>query len=101
MRAIDVACGQREDAVAFALLGACGELRNLTVRLARVSLVGPGAPLWVKDGVACLLALSGLEEVRFGESSGVVGLDLREGRADAVVLRRELMKPRGAPGELE
>ena len=61
LRAVDVTCGQREDAVAFALLGACGELRGLTLRLARPKLLMPMAPLWVADGVACLLALSGLE----------------------------------------
>jgi hypothetical protein len=96
VRALDVTCGQREDAVAFALLGACQEVKSLRLRLARPRLLVPGAPLWVGDGVACLLALRGLEEVRFGEGSGVVGVDMSDDKADAGVVRRELMRERGA-----
>lgn len=97
LRAVDVTCGQREDAVAFALLGACGELRCLTVRLARPRLLFPMAPLWVADGMACLLGVSGLEEVRFGECSKAKHMDMGDDKPDASVLRRELMRPRGSP----
>jgi hypothetical protein len=96
LRGVDVTCGQREDAVAFALLGACGELKSVRIRLARPRLLFPMAPLWVADGVACLLALSGLKEVGFGESSGVAKMDMSEEKADAAVLRRELTRERGA-----
>jgi len=95
VRAIDVTCGQREDAVAFALLGSCEALKSLTLRLARPRLLFPMAPLWVSEGVACLLALSGLEEVKFGESCGAQRVDLGEGMHDAAVLRRELTRTRG------
>ena len=95
VRGLDVTCGQREDAVAFALTGSCEKLRNLTIRLARPRLMFPMAPLWVSEGVACLLALSGLEEVRFGESCGNPKMDLGEGMHDAGVLRRELMRKKG------
>jgi len=95
VRALDVTCGQREDAVAFALLGSCERLRSLTLRLARPRLVFPMAPLWVSEGVACLLALSGLEEVKFGESCGAPKVDLSEGMHDAAVLRRELTRAKG------
>jgi hypothetical protein len=95
VRGLDVTCGQREDAVAFALTSSCEKLRSLTIRLARPRLMFPMAPLWVSEGVACLLALSGLEEVRFGESCGNSKVDLGEGMHDAGVLRRELMRAKG------
>jgi hypothetical protein len=95
LRSVDVTCGQREDAVAFALLGACPDFKCLRLRLARPRLLFPMAPLWVADGVACLLALRGLEEVRFGECSGVGTVDMSDEKADAAILRRELMRERG------
>lgn len=97
LRAIDVTCGQREDAVAFALLGSSAELRSITIRLARPRLLLPMAPLWVADGVSCLLALSGLEEVRFGESSKASHMDMNDEKPDAAILRRELLRPVGTP----
>jgi hypothetical protein len=51
--------------------------------------------LWVSEGVACLLALSGLEEVRFGAGCGNPKVDLCEEMHDAAVLRRELMRKKG------
>lgn len=95
VRGLDVTCGQREDAVAFALMGCCGRLRSLTIRLARPRLLFPMAPLWVSEGVATLLALSGLEEVRFGACCENAKVDLGEGMHDAGVLRRELMRKKG------
>lgn len=97
LRSVDFTCGQREDAVALALLGSCRELRVVTIRLARPKLMFfPTAPLWVGDGVACLLALSGLEEVMFGACSKAA-VDMSDDKPDAAVLRRELMRPRGTP----
>ena len=97
LRAVDVTCGQREDAVAFALLGACEELRSLTIRLARPKLLLPIAPLWLADGVACLLALSGLEEVKFGVCCGKAQMDMSDDKTDASILRRELTRLKGTP----
>lgn len=97
LRAIDITCGQREDAVAFALLGSCKELRSLTIRLARPKLLLPMAPLWVADGVACLLSLSGLEEIKFGESSKATHMDMSDEKPDAAILRKELTRLRGTP----
>ncbi|CAK4033657.1 Hypothetical predicted protein [Lecanosticta acicola] len=94
LHSVDVACGQREDAVAFALLASCPRLRNLTIRLPRPVLLPPLPRLWVLDGVACLLELHGLESVTFGPCGGMLpGLD--ESKADAVLLREKLMRPRG------
>ncbi|KAM0718849.1 hypothetical protein Q7P37_005921 [Cladosporium fusiforme] len=95
LRSLDVTCGQREDAVAFALLGACEELRNLTLRLGRPKLLLPVAPLWMLDGVACLLALRGLEEVRFAECSLARHMDMSDDKADAAIVRREVMRKKG------
>lgn len=98
LRAVDFTCGQREDAVALALLGSCGELRNVTIRLARPKLLfGLMAPLWIADGVSCLLALSGLEDVKFAPCSTKSAMDMNDGKPDAALLRRELMRPKGAP----
>lgn len=98
LRAVDVTCGQREDAVAFALLGACGGMGKLVIRLARGQLLPKGAALWVTEGMGSLLALRGLEEVRFGECCGVVGVDLGEGMEGAEIIRREVMRGRGEVG---
>lgn len=95
LRSVDVTCGQREDAVAFALLGSCMELRSLTLRLARPKLLLPVAPLWMLDGVASLLALRDLEVVRFAEASFAKHVDMSDDKPDAAVVRRELMRERG------
>ncbi|GAB7364821.1 hypothetical protein MBLNU230_g5615t1 [Neophaeotheca triangularis] len=92
---VDVVCGHREDAIAFALLGACERLRSVVVRLKRPKLLSERAPLWMVDGVTCLLALRGLERVEFASGrEGGVGW-LSEGMGDAEVLRRELTRSKG------
>ncbi|KAK1810659.1 hypothetical protein LTR12_014983 [Friedmanniomyces endolithicus] len=99
VRSIDIVCGSREDAIALSLLATCYELQ----RIARF----PRASLWLTDGVAALLALRGLQEVRVGNGSGCVkhigppclGRVLASlGRRDAEVVERELARPRGEEG---
>ncbi|KAK4629099.1 hypothetical protein CLAFUW4_07776 [Fulvia fulva] len=96
LKSVDVLCGHREDAIAFALLASCPKLKAITIRLGRPVLLYPGSPLWVVDGVACLLELSGLEMVEFAYD-GAFGqrMFMDERQADAAVIRRELMRPRG------
>ncbi|KAK0936068.1 hypothetical protein LTR29_012346 [Friedmanniomyces endolithicus] len=108
---VNIACGSREDAIALSLLATCHNLQRITVRLRRARLVFPRASLWVVDGVAALLALRGLREVRFGNGSGCVafvcaygelarcgpGL-VGKGHVDAAVVTREIQRPRGEAG---
>ncbi|KAI7366384.1 hypothetical protein KC354_g4180 [Hortaea werneckii] len=92
---VDIYCGSREDAITFALLATCPKLRHLTLRMPRPRLLFPLAPIWQVDGVACLLALSGLEEVEFKECGASFPRFLREGCHDAELVRRELRRGRG------
>ncbi|KAK0302892.1 hypothetical protein LTR01_008447 [Friedmanniomyces endolithicus] len=108
---VNIACGSREDAIALSLLATCHNLQRITVRLRRARLVFPRASLWVVDGVAALLALRGLREVRFGNGSGCIafvcaygelarcgpGL-VGKGHVDAAVVTREIQRPRGEAG---
>lgn len=97
---VDITCGQREDAIAFALLASCEDLRAITLRLGRPIVLFQRAPIWIFDGMSCLLYLSGLEEVEFGPiSTGVVYLSDRH--LDAAVLREQLTRPKGAPGDIK
>ncbi|EME38439.1 hypothetical protein DOTSEDRAFT_75842 [Dothistroma septosporum NZE10] len=96
LKSVDVVCGQREDAIAFALLASCPKLKSITLRLGRPMLLGPGPPLWVIDGVACLLELSGLQRVEFGHDPVFQSRPyLENGNPDAAIVRRELMRPKG------
>lgn len=98
LRHVDICCGWREDAVAFALLQSCVQLRSMTIRLKRPRLLFPRAPLWVVDGICCLLGLRGLEKVEF-EGTGEEGVNcLLEGMGDAKVVTREVMRGRGERG---
>ncbi|KAK4499221.1 hypothetical protein PRZ48_009734 [Zasmidium cellare] len=101
LKYVDVACGDREDPIAFSLLASCPKLKGITIRLRRPVLILPGSPLWLLDGVACLLELSGLEKVTFGECKvreGKLPKYLDESKADAAIVRRELTRPKGSPG---
>lgn len=98
LRSIDLRCGQREDAIAFALLSSCEALRYITLRLPRAKLMPSFAPLWIQDGVASLLSLSGLEHVQLARCEGQSVLDDRS--SDALLIRRELTRPRGMPSML-
>lgn len=100
LRSVDVHAGGREDAIAFALLGSCETLRCMTIRLFRSTLLPPSPPIWMADGMACLLDISGLEEVKFGECGSERNYSLSEDSCDAVILRRELTRKRGSPGGL-
>lgn len=94
IKSIDVVCGHREDAVAFSLLAACPKLKSITLRIPKTQLLPPhmGRPIWIVDGLASLLALSGLTTVAFGECKDRVFLN--GDTHDANVLRRELTRPR-------
>ena len=96
--AVDVQCGNREDAIAFALLAACGKLHAITIRLPRGVILTQRPPIWCIDGMACLLALSGLKKVRFDvPDSG--NWCMSDDKPDADVMRQELMRPKGRPGD--
>ncbi|KAI6896384.1 hypothetical protein KC334_g10943 [Hortaea werneckii] len=92
---VDIYCGSREDAITFALLATCPKLRHITLRMPRPRLLFPLAPIWQVDGVACLLSLSGLEDVGFEECGASFPRFLQEGSHDAQLVRRELMRARG------
>lgn len=96
LKSVDVVCGHREDAVAFSLLAACPRMKSITIRLAKTQLLPPhvGRPIWIIDGLASLLELSGFTNVTFGECKDKIFLD--GSSHDAHILRRELMRPKDA-----
>lgn len=96
LKYVDVCCGHREDAVAFSLLAACPELRSITLRLAKTKLLpsNVGRPIWIIDGLASLLELSGLKSVIFSECKDRVYLG--DDTHDAGIVRRELTRSKGA-----
>ena len=96
---IDILCGSREDAIAFALLASCDKLRKITIRLPRPVISFPGAPIWISDGTSCMLALSGLQEVAFGSCESSTNY-MNDDKPDAAILRRELTRPRGGLGNI-
>jgi hypothetical protein len=96
VHSVDVHCGSREDAVAFALLASCEDLQFLTIRLPRPRILLSTWPLWCIDGMSCLLALSGLQQVEFGYCESSFGC-MDDQKPDAAVIRRELMRPKGTP----
>jgi hypothetical protein len=98
IKAVDVHCGGREDAIAFAMLASCEKLRAITIRLPRPMLLTTTPPLWLVDGISCLLALSGLEEVSFGPCGSRFAC-MSDEKPDAAVIRKELTRPRGTPGD--
>ncbi|PPJ60784.1 hypothetical protein CBER1_02360 [Cercospora berteroae] len=91
LKAVDIICGAREDAIAFALLGACDKLQCITIRLPRPMLVYPHARPWVIDGVSCMLHLSGLECVQLAECNPTTR-HLGDNPHDTKILKRELMR---------
>lgn len=93
LKAVDVICGTREDAIAFALLGACPKLRTITIRLPRPMLLTPRPTLWQVDGIACLLNLSGLQDVHLAECNPTTR-HLGDNPHDAMVVKRELTRPK-------
>lgn len=99
VHSVDVYCGSREDAMAFALLASCEQLQYLTVRLPRPKILPPRSPLWCVDGMSCLLSLSGLRSVKFGFCESSFGC-MDDSRSDADVIRKALTRPKGAAGSL-
>ena len=99
VKSVDILCGGREDAIAFALLASCEKLRSITIRLPRPTILFPRAPIRYIDGMSCLLALSGLEEVTFGPCESSYNF-MDNSKPDAAIIRREIMRPRGKPGDI-
>ena len=100
LKNVDVYCGSREDAITLALLATCPKLRSIIVRLPRPKLLFPRSPIWLADGVACLLSLSGLEDVSFGECGPNFPHYMRDGMKDAEIVRRELTRHKDSPGNI-
>ena len=100
IKAVDIHCGHREDAISFALLASCEKLRAMTIRLPRQVLLFSRAPIWCIDGMACLLALSGLQEVTFGACESHFNY-MTDDKPDAAIIRRELTRLKGAPGNYQ
>lgn len=101
IKSVDVQCGNREDAIAFALLASCGKLQSITIRLPRSVVFWSHAPIWCVDGISCLLALSGLKQVTFEtpEMAESKHLFMTDDKPDAAIVRRELMRPAGSPSD--
>ena len=97
---VDVYCGSREDAITLALLATCPKLRSITIRLPRPRLLLPRSPLWLLDGIACLLSLDGMEEVRFGDCGANYPMAMDDNKSDAEIVRRELTRPKGTSGNV-
>lgn len=100
IKSVEINCGGREDAIAFALLASCEKLRAICIRLPRAVLLFPRAPIWIVDGATCLLALKGLEEVIFGSCESSTN-SLSDDKPDAAIIRKELTKPRNSPIPIE
>lgn len=99
VKSVDVQCGNREDAIAFALLGSCGKLQALTIRLPRPMILFTRPPIWCIDGMSCLLDLSGLREIKF-DAPDIGGNYMQDTKPDAAIVRRELTRPKDTPGDL-
>lgn len=99
LKSIDVVCGMREDAIAFALLASCEKLGSITIRLPRAIILPPRSSLWLTDGVVCLLELRGLREVNFDRpDQPTVKLWMSSSLPDAEIIRKELRRPKGEVG---
>lgn len=96
IKSVEIMCGGREDAIAFALLASCEKLRAICIRLPRAVLFFPRAPIWIIDGATCLLALKGLKEVTFGSCASSIH-SMSDEKPDAAIIREALTKPRGSP----
>jgi hypothetical protein len=99
IQAVDVHCGSREDAMAFALLASCDKLQSITIRLPRPKILLSRSPLWCVDGMSCLLSISGLKEVKFAYCENTFGC-MEDGKPDAEIIRKELMRPKDTPGTI-
>ena len=99
IKAVDIHCGGREDAIAFAMLASCEKLRAITIRLPRPMLLfSRSPPIWTIDGISCLLALRGLKGVSFAPCGSHFNC-MSDESPDAAIIRKELTRPRGTPGD--
>lgn len=99
IKSVDVQCGAREDALAFALLASCPKLQSITIRLPRAVLLWPRPPIWCIDGASTLLALRGLESVNFEPPEVLAANVLSDDKADAAIIRHEITRPKGEAGD--
>lgn len=95
IKSIDIHCGGREDAIAFALLASCEKLQSICIRLPLRMVLFQRAPIWIVDGVSCLLDLDGLKEVTFDGSKPSVTY-VSDDKPDAGIIREALTRPKGS-----
>lgn len=100
IKSVDIQCGSREDAIAFALLASCPKLQSIAIRLPRHVILFARPPIWCIDGMSCLLALSGLKEVKFDMPDSAHPYMWDE-KPDAAIIRRELSRANGTPGDMK
>ncbi|KAF2718583.1 hypothetical protein K431DRAFT_210955, partial [Polychaeton citri CBS 116435] len=90
---IDVVCGNRDDALAFALLATCEKLTRIVIRCPRPKLLLSGAPIWTVNSAACLLSLTGIDTVDFQPTAP--GLrHLGQSEPDVAIVCQALTRPR-------
>ncbi|KAK3691168.1 hypothetical protein LTR37_018822 [Vermiconidia calcicola] len=99
IKSVDLQCGNREDAISFALLASCEKLQAITIRLPRPVILFPRAPIWCIDGMSCLLSLSGLKEVTFGRCESSFNY-MDDSKPDSAIIRRELTRAKGTAGDI-
>ncbi|QIX00019.1 hypothetical protein AMS68_005536 [Peltaster fructicola] len=106
LQAVAIKYGSREDALAFALLACCESLATFRIMVARPTLMYPGAPFWIIDGIATMLDNSGIERVHFvrdvqSQAIRKSSLGLEDySSTDTQVIRRELTRPRDSPSNV-
>jgi hypothetical protein len=98
LESVDICLGGREDAIAFALLASCHNLKSIKIRHAKRYIIAAYAPVWHLEGISSLLALRDIKNIEFGviEGSGEE-VCLQASDQDAQVVARELRKRRGEP----
>lgn len=99
VKSVDIHCGGREDAIGFALLASCEKLESIQIRLPRPMALFPRAPIWVVDGMSCLLALDGIQKVSFGPCKAFPSY-MSDDKADAAIIRESLSRPKGAAAKI-
>jgi hypothetical protein len=95
---VDICLGGREDAIAFALLASCHNLKSIHIRHSKRHLMAAYAPVWHVEGIASLFSLRGIESIEFGAAEGSdEAVCLQASDQDAKIIVRELSRKRGEP----
>jgi hypothetical protein len=101
LECVDIQLGGREDAIAFALLASCRNLKSITIRHSKPHLIAvPTPPVWLVEGIASFLSLRGLGNVNFANPEQDECRWLHASDQDAIVITRELSKNRGEPSSV-